>query len=266
MQASEDQAVDKRRGQKSIFDGMDDEITAVSAGGLPGGLKFSESLNEVKEWDDLTKLKFEKEVLDFYMSSHPLSQFDDQLRRFRTHDANQLAKAADRSEARLGGMITNLSVRTNKSNKRFALFRLEDFTGSVKCCLWSDELAKFQDLVKDDSIALFEGILEHGDRPEPDFMVKKIFTLDDAKKELTRGVLLRMNYRSEESGRELFESVARLLQKSKGQCPVYLAIRDTGGKSMQFKLNSEFFVNPNNLRVEELEMVLGAGAVIYTGR
>ena len=266
VQAADDQAVDKRRGQKSIFDGMDDEITAVSLGGLPGGLKFSESLNEAKEWDDLTKLKFEKEVLDFYMSSHPLSQFDDQLRRFRTHDASQLAKASDRSEARLGGMITNLSVRTNKSNKRFALFRLEDFTGSVKCCLWSDELAKFQELVKDDSIALFEGILEHGDRPEPDFMVKKIFTLDDAKKELTRGVLLRMNYRSEESGRELFESVARLLQKSKGQCPVYLAIRDTGGKSMQFKLNSEFFVNPNNLRVEELEMVLGAGSVIYTGR
>jgi len=60
--------------------------------------------------------------------------------------------------------------------------------------------------------------------------------------------------------------VARLLQKSKGQCPVYLAIRDVGGKAMQFKLNSEFFVNPNNLRVEELEMVLGAGAVLYTGR
>ncbi len=266
VQAAGDTAVDKRRGQKSIFDGMDDDIVAVSAGNSAVALKFSESLPDVKEWDDLTKLKFEKEVLDFYMSSHPLSQFDEQLRRFRTHDTAQLAKASDRSEARLGGMITNLSIRTNKSNKRFALFRLEDFTGTVKCCLWSDELAKFQDLVKDDSIALFEGILEHGDRPEPDFMVKKIFSLDDAKKELTRGVLLRMNYRSEESGRELFESVARLLQKSKGQCPVYLAIRDIGGKAIQFKLNNEFFVNPNTLRVEELEMILGAGAVLYTGR
>ena len=200
------------------------------------------------------------------MSSHPLSQFDEQLRRFRTHDAAMLGKAADGSEARLGGMITNLNVRTNKNNKRFAIFRLEDFTGIVKCVLWSDELTKFQELVKDDAIALFEGVLEHGDRPEPDFMVKKIFTLEDAKKELTRGVLLRMNYRSEESGRELFESVARLLLKSKGQCPVYLAIRDLGGKAIQFKLNSEFFVNPNNLRVEELEMVLGPGAVLYTGR
>ena len=265
VQGAEDKAVDKRHGQPNFFDFVDEEITTVSLDS-PGGLKNDVTLPDVKEWDDLTKLKFEKEVLDFYMSSHPLSQFDEQLRRFRTHDAAQLSKAPDGAKALLGGMITNLSIRTNKSNKRFAIFRLEDFTGTVKCVLWSDELTKFQELVKDDSIALFEGILEHGDRPEPDFMVKKIFTLDDAKKELTRGVLLRMNYRSEESGRELFESVARLLQKSKGQCPVYLAIRDVGGKAMQFKLNSEFFVNPNNLRVEELEMVLGAGAVLYTGR
>ena len=41
------------------------------------------------------KLKFEKEALDFYISSHPLAQFDEQLKRFRTHDAAQVAQARD---------------------------------------------------------------------------------------------------------------------------------------------------------------------------
>src|SRR3954468_21712817 len=92
-------------------------------------------LPDVPEWPETERLKFEKEALDFYISSHPLAQHDDQLRRFRTHDAGPLAKNGKNGvQAQIGGMITNLDVRTaNKGRnigRKYAMFRIEDFTGS----------------------------------------------------------------------------------------------------------------------------------------
>ena len=88
-QAADERAADRRRGQKSFLDlfggGEDDESNANGVGpdhGLP----------DVPEWPETEKLKFEKEAIDFYISSHPLAQHDEQLRRFRTHDCGDLAK------------------------------------------------------------------------------------------------------------------------------------------------------------------------------
>ena len=41
-----------------------------------------------------------------------------------------------------------------------AMFRLEDFTGQCKCILWSDEYARFKDVVANDAVLLFEGAVE----------------------------------------------------------------------------------------------------------
>ncbi len=261
VSAAEDKAVDKRRGQKNIFDmmGGGDEDS-------PMPKELRNELPETEEWNDLDTLKYEKEVLDFYISSHPLARYDEQLRRFRTHDAASLLKAKDRTEARIAGMIVNLGVKMTKTGKRFALYRVEDFTGQVKCVLWSDEFTRFQEHMKNDAIALFEGVLEWGERAEPDFIVKKILSVEEAKKEYTRGMVLRMNYLADDDGRRQFEAVARVLNKAKGNCPVYVTVKDKAGLAAQFKLNSEFFVNPENIGVEELEMILGQGAVLFTGR
>ena len=92
-----------------------------------------------------------------------------------------MAKAKNGTEGRVGGMIIELAIRTaNKgrnAGRKYATFRIEDFTGTVRCILWSDEYARFQDLVTADAVHLFEGVLNWApDRAEPDFQVKKVLT------------------------------------------------------------------------------------------
>src|SRR6476661_3489680 len=123
--AAHELAAYRRRGQKSFLDmfGEDDSAPARDAEyGLP----------DVPEWPETDKLKFEKEALDFYMSSHPLAQFDEQLRRFRTYECAEMARAKTATEGRVGGMIIDLTVRTaNKgrnAGRKYATFRVEDFT------------------------------------------------------------------------------------------------------------------------------------------
>src|SRR5262249_44133165 len=111
-QAADERAIDRRRGQKSFLDmfggedGNDSEVNGASHG-----------LPDVPEWPETEKLKFEKEALDFYMSSHPLAQHDEQLRRFRTHECAELAKSRGASDARIGGMIVELLVRTSTKGR-----------------------------------------------------------------------------------------------------------------------------------------------------
>src|SRR5262245_16528517 len=159
-QSADERAAERRRGQKSFLDMFD---AAEYGGGPADGRGGDHGLPDVPEWPETEKLKFEKEALDFYMSSHPLAQHDEQLRRFRTHDCAEMAKARNGTEGRVGGMIVELTVRTanrgRNAGRKYATFRIEDFTGAVRCIMWSDEYARFQELVTDDAVHLFEGVL-----------------------------------------------------------------------------------------------------------
>ena len=261
-QASDDKAADKKRGQKNFFDlGGDDDEPRTDRFGL------SEGLPDVPEWPELEKLKYEKGALDFYISSHPLAQFDDQLRRFRTHGAGEVGRAETGTEVRLGGMINELVVKTTKSGKRFVILRVEDFTGESKCVLWSESYVRYKDDLAEDKILLFEGKVERREgAAEPDVIVERILTIEEARKELTRGMVLRVAYSDDEEQLRKFDGVAAVLKRSSGPCPVYLTVRDPAGRAAQFKLGTDFTVNPTKVPVEELEMLLGPGAVLFTGR
>jgi DNA polymerase-3 subunit alpha len=78
--------------------------------------------------------------------------------------------------------------------------------------------------------------------------------------------VLKMKYRTDDDGRQTFDTLGKILKKAKGACPVYLAVQDGGGRAAQFKLSADFFVNPTQVPVEQLEMILGPGAVVFTGR
>jgi DNA polymerase-3 subunit alpha len=145
------------------------------------------------------------------------------------------------------------------------MFRIEDFTGTVRCIMWSDEYARFQELMIPDSVHLFEGVLNWApDRAEPDFAVKKVMTVEEARREFTKSLLLKMPYTSDEGSLQKFDAIGLVLKRYRGSCPVYLSIRDGNGKQVQLKLNDDFKINPASIKVEDLEMILGPGGVLFS--
>jgi DNA polymerase III alpha subunit len=265
FQSADERAAEKRRGQKSfldLFEGDSDDGDE--------GRATNSGLPDVPEWPETEKLKFEKEALDFYITSHPLAQHDEQLRRFRTHDAGDLARGGKNgTEARIGGMITNFDVRTAQKGRnvgrKYAMFRIEDFTGSVRCIMWSDEYARYREQVGGDVVALYEGVLNWAsDRAEPDFQVKKVITIEEARREFTKSMVLKLAYTEDEEALRKLDAVSLVLKRYRGACPVYLSVRDGNGKQVQMKLSDAYHVNPAALKLEELEMLLGAGSVIFS--
>ncbi len=263
--AAEQRVADKKRGQKNFFDlfgGGDDGAETNGHAAAPEANGF----HDVKEWPEVEKLKFEKEALDFYISSHPLAQFEDQLRRFRTHSAAEATKVNSGAHVLVAGMVTGLQERTvQKNGKRWAMLQLEDFTGQVKCILWSESYLQFKDVVVEDAIVLFEGNIERRDGVGAgDVIVKRVLNLEQARREMTRVMLLRMGYSDDAESVAKFAGLKGVLGRARGNCPVHLSVRDSAGRVAEMKLGRDWTVDPTKVIVEELEQILGVGNVIFT--
>jgi DNA polymerase-3 subunit alpha len=248
---------DRRHGQQNFFDASQAD---------PSAGEGSVALPDVPEWPDNEKLRHEKEALDFYITSHPLNQYEEVLRRFSTHQVHQVGELESNQEVVIGGMLAEVRYQNTKKarngNTRYARFRLEDFSGSVPCVMWPDDYARFKDEISEDRVCFVKAAVERT-REEPGLIVTRILGIEQAQREQTRGLVLILH--AGEHGPESIDTVARVLRRSPGQCPVYLNVRDLCGKWTQLKTADEFRINPSTLPTAELETILGAGHVRFSG-
>jgi DNA polymerase-3 subunit alpha len=140
LQAGAAIIADKKSGQKNLFGGDDEDAED------PGNVAVA--LPEMDEWEERLLLNSEKEVLGFYLTSHPLAQFEAQLARYCSHKTSGLAGTKDRDRVSLGGMISAIryshvkNPRDANSPTKYVMFDLEDVDGAIRCILWPQDFAK----------------------------------------------------------------------------------------------------------------------------
>jgi DNA polymerase-3 subunit alpha len=264
LQAAAEVQQDRRHGQKSLFGapaGESDDSAAPAEPRAP-----SEALPDLPEWSDSEKLKNEKEALDFYFSSHPLTQHEEVLRRFATHTVESLGSLGVNQEVVLGGLLTQVrrlnTKKARNGNTRYVRCKLEDFTGTVECVMWPDDFARCKDEVLEDRVCFVRGAVERT-REEPGLILTRILRLEQAQVELARGLWLGLTLGVH--GPTEIDAIARVLRRAPGSCPVYLTLRDASGKRGVLRAGDGFRVNPANVAVGELETLLGNGSVKFAG-
>ncbi len=260
LQAGTDLQSDRRTGQPH-FDFFDADSAADTA---------QQTLIDLPEWPDPEKLRHEKEALGFYISSHPLARHAETLRQFSTHTVSQLvelAQAGSVAEVVIGGMVTGVrytnAKRSRSGNTRMARFHLEDLTGAAECVIFPDDFLRHKDQVRDENICFVKGVVDRT-REKPGLLVNRILTLEQAQRELTRGLLLRLGigrHREED-----LPAIGRMLQKTPGRCPVYLDITDAAGKHALLRLGENYAIEPSRLAASDLESLLGPGNVKFVGQ
>jgi DNA polymerase-3 subunit alpha len=255
LSASEFQQ-DRRHGQLNLFETL--------GPGAANGTGAAETLPNVPDWPAAERLKYEKEALDFYISSHPLAQHEELLKRFATHSISQLSDLSAGQEVLIGGMLTQVQYRNTKNsrngNTRYLLCRLEDFTSAVKCVMWPDDLVRMKDEVQEDRICFVEGLVDRS-REELCLVIKRIAALDQVQRERTTGLVLDLSLSADEG---VIDAIARVLRRSPGPCAVFLSIRDGAGKHSLLRAGDDFRINPATLAGAELETLLGPGCVQFS--
>ncbi len=131
----------QRSGQISLFD--DAAMTATRTS--------SRVREDVPEWSKEEVMGYEKELLGFYVSGHPLDKYRGVFESPKVTRLADLELAADKSgSVHCAGFIQKMDVKfTRKDNRAFATFTLEDFSGSAEVIAWNESYEKFKELIKD---------------------------------------------------------------------------------------------------------------------
>lgn len=216
---------DKARGQKNLFGGDDDEEPAVTTS--PGAV--AANLPDVPDWPHAQKLAWEKEAIGFYLTSHPLTQHARRMERYTSHRTADLAEMADGDQVICGGMISSIKLATAKKSSRnghtrYANFDLEDSSGIIRCIAWPEDYARYEDLIRAENVIIVAGKVDRRSR-EPNLVVNRIYTLDQADKEFTAHVAIKL-----EQGRHSLDDVQRVrhvLSRFPGSTDVVLIVDST---------------------------------------
>ena len=251
VQAAHLRNKDQKTGQKGLFD-TDEAESKVEAEPLP----------MVEPWTDTEKLKREKEVLDFYITSNPLSHYEKDLKNFTSATIAMMLQRPPQETVTIGGLVSMLKESNTKKarngNSRFLRFRLEDLTGAMDCVIWPDDLARVKKDPKEDELWFATGDIERN-RDQPTFIVRKIVDAAHARRELAKGLFLRLDL-SHNNAADI-DRISLILREAPGPLPVFLDIQDRKEKKVVVRLAKEWQVAPEKISEQKLADLLGSGNV-----
>lgn len=227
-------AADRTRGQNMLFD-----LTSNNEENVEG-----ENLPELPEHQ---LLAYEKELLGFYISGHPLSAYNRLIERYALNKIGELANMPDRTAIRIGGIITAVkSGVSKKTQKPYAMITLEDLTGAVTALATNDIYEKSKDILQENKIVFIAGELSSGEDNLKIFP-REIVPLENAPAQFTKEIHIRINLAHLNS--EKLQALENILKSYPGKCPVILCLTDYSNTSVFLETHEAFSVTPS----EELE-------------
>jgi DNA polymerase-3 subunit alpha len=252
---------DKRSGQLSIF-GAPESGAATSRG--------PDILPNIDELPSQELLKFEKELLGFYITSHPLTEHQSDLDRYSTATTREAMQMSEGVEVTIGGMISRLKKVVTKNGRSagmpMAIITLEDLDGQIDGTMfaetYADIIKRYPDSVDVEKILFVRGKIDKK-RETPSLLINDVIPIDDARPKLTTDVVLKLD--STRHDADKLRQLKPLLAQHKGNLSLYIQSESADGKKVTMKLPKDLSVRPTRALVEELDAMLGSGSVQLVG-
>jgi DNA polymerase-3 subunit alpha len=233
---------DKKRGQTSLFDlGGETKVIPVP------------KMADVPEWPISEILSKEKEMLGFYVSGHPLTKYEEELKTFVTRDTQSLEEAKDGEEVYIGGVITHVKTSIDRKKKQMAFATLEDFVGTVEVVIFSDCYEKSRRIIRSDSMVLVKGRASTKEGEKAKVVISDIIGLSKSYQELKPPLHILLF--SAGTSEDVVSPLKEILSAHPGKSPVILHVR-TDDQELKMKLKNES-VEVSKELLEKLKGLIG---------
>ncbi len=154
LEAGQRQQRERAEGQASFFD----LLPPAAAAPAP------EPVAVVPEWDADQRLAFEKEVLGFYVSGHPLARYRSVVESLGITTSADVALKSPGSRVLLFGQVTGLKETATKSGNRMAFLALEDMDGTVEVTVFPEPFRAAAELLRAREPLLIRGRIDDSDK------------------------------------------------------------------------------------------------------
>ena len=170
-----DQFVDLKKneaiGQDSLFGGLDDD---------DAGFGVTVTIPDIDDWDKLTLLGHEREMLGLYVSDHPLLGLEHVLSQGTDCTIGQLMLDEDRPHGAtitVSGLITSVARKITKRGDPWATITLEDLDGAIEVLLFPSSYTLASTLLVEDQVVRIKGQLSR-DKDQPELRAQEVTAPD----------------------------------------------------------------------------------------
>jgi DNA polymerase III subunit alpha len=118
----------------------------------------------IPEWEADQRLAFEKEVLGFYISGHPLARYRDVVEPLGVTTSADLAAKGHGARVILFGHAAALKETSTKGGNRMAFFTLEDMEGTVEVTVFPEPFKTAAACLRSGEAVLVRGRVDDGDK------------------------------------------------------------------------------------------------------
>jgi len=239
---------DKINGQISLFD-------------LGAGIERDWEIlipNE-PEYPNNIILAKEKEIIGYYVSGHPLDEYQELISRLAPNKTGDLAEKKDGIKIKLVGIMSQLKTSITRRGEKMAYLELEDLTGTVNVLVFPKVYQTCHGLLADDAMVFLEGRLSIQEE-EIKVFAETVMPLDKVEagqalacaggKETGAGLYIKINHNQKEQE----QYILSLGEKSPGETPIYLIYPDPRRVVL---LNRSLWVSLDNMLRLELEKIIG---------
>jgi DNA polymerase III subunit alpha len=266
LNASQNIQKDLAKGQSSLFDVFEKQEEFV---------KTVEEYPDVPEWTEHQKLAYEKEIVGFYITGHPLSEYEEILRLYTTEKSSTLSKYIEeepseedkkfnfRKEGKtftIGGLITSVKVIVTRKGDNMAFIRLEDLEGVCEVIAFPEAYDKYRELIKVDNPVFIEGSVSKNQRNDNISVIsKKIMHLKDIENMFATAVRVKIGHNVITDN---LDKLNLIIKKHHGDCNLKFDIHLSEKNIIEIEAGSDFAVNPSIELKKEIEDLLGKETMI----
>lgn len=163
-------------------------------------------------WGLIEKLKYEKDVIGIYLTSHPLDNYKFEIEHFCQNRVSELqlinkVKASEveedvllefnrikNKEVIIGGIIANAAHKVSKAGKPFGSFIIEDYSDSYEIAVFGEDYVKFKGYIQEGYFVQIRGLVQERFRQVGNwgFELKNILLLSDLRDKLAKSFTIQI--------------------------------------------------------------------------
>jgi DNA polymerase-3 subunit alpha len=250
---------DKRSGQMNMFGTADPAATSLAS-------SRQDFLPDVPEIPSGDLLKFEKELLGFYITSHPLTEHQSTIERYTTASTRETMNLSEGTEVLIGGMLSAVRAKVAKTGRsagqRWAILELEDLDGKIEGMCFAESFAdisnRYPGVLANEKIVFMRGKVDKR-RETPCLTVNDVIPIDAAIEKLTTSIGVRVTPKLD------LPRFKQLLQNNAGKKEIYLQITAANGSKVSLKVNGDHGVRITRKFVDELETMFERSDILLGG-
>jgi DNA polymerase-3 subunit alpha len=200
-------------------------------------------LRPAQVWTPMERLAHEFDAIGFYLSGHPLDQYERVLHKLGVKPYAEFEALTERGscEGRLAGIVISARERKSQRGNKFAFAMFSDTTGQFEAVVFSDALSQCRELLEPGTAVLLAVSAER-DGDTVKMRVEGLEALDKAAANVQRGLKIVLDYR-QASAKHVAALKTHLKHGGKGEIRLVLPLEDRG-REVELVIPGRYDVSP----------------------